>query len=241
MSGSGEHFNRKGETVVDNRTLNALHGEMKTALADPGRFEEAKQLCLTLHSLLHLSEMSGTELPTYEDELWNGLTDAMFRARPLKNASTIAWCLWHITRIEDATTNILIADNVQVFNREPWQKKLNVQVTDTGNAMTDEELSAFSSQIDIQALKQYRIAVGRNTREILKELKAPDLKRKMNPGALKRVMNEGVLIEDKEDSRWLIDFWGSKRVMGLLLTPVTRHLIMHLNEGMRIRQKCLKE
>ena len=54
---------------------------------------------------------------------------------------------------------------------------MNVQVKDTGNAMTDEEIIYFSSRINIPELRNYRIAVGRNTREIISGFKTMDLKR----------------------------------------------------------------
>jgi len=48
---------------------------------------------------------------------------------------TIAWNIWHMTRIEDITANMLIMDSSQILDDE-WLEKMSIQVKDTGNAMT---------------------------------------------------------------------------------------------------------
>jgi len=83
------------------------------------------------------------------------------------------------------------------------------------------------------------MAVGRKTREIIIEFRPEDLKRKMEPARLQRIMDEGAVVDDERAS-WLIDFWGRKNVAGILLMPVTRHHIVHLNESMSARRKCSK-
>jgi hypothetical protein len=86
-------------------------------------------------------------------------------------------------------------------------------------------------------LRNYRIATGRKTREIIRGLQPADLKRKMEPARLQRVLDEGAVL-DVEGEKWLIDFWGKKTVAGILLMPVTRHPLVHLNEAMRLKKKC---
>ena len=53
---------------------------------------------------------------------------------------------------------------------------------------------------------------------------------------LNRILNEGGVL-DVEGSRWLLDFWGKKNVAGLILMPVTRHQLVHLNDSMKIKKK----
>jgi hypothetical protein len=81
---------------------------LKDLIQKPDRFDEAIKLCLDMHSLVHTSEMSKTGIKTYEDGLWDGLSEETFRAKPTAKDASIAWNIWHLTRIEDITVNILI-------------------------------------------------------------------------------------------------------------------------------------
>lgn len=190
-----------------------------------------------MHSLAHASEMSGTAARTFEDELWKDLEEHAFRTMPTPKDVTIAWNIWHITRIEDITANILIADDTQVINGNDWPLKMNVSIFDTGNAMTDAEIIAFSSAVNMNGLRDYRIAVGRKTVEIIKHLRPEDLKRKFKPAQLQRILDEGGVLEG-EGSKWLLDFWGRKTVAGILLMPITRHQIVHISDSFKLKEKC---
>ncbi|MBC2578773.1 DinB family protein [Clostridium sp. DJ247] len=213
---------------------------LKSIMMKLDKFDETIKLCLDQHSMVHISEMSQTNVVTFEDELWEGLDEITFRTMPTaKDEATIAWCLWHSTRIEDITMNILVADDTQVINSDNWLEKMNVKIYDTGNAMTNEEIIDFSLSIDIQELRNYRKVVGRKTREIIKKFEPSDLKRKMEANRLQRVLDEGGVL-NVEGANWLIDFWGRKNVAGILLMPVTRHHIVHINESIQLKQKCRK-
>lgn len=210
----------------------------KSIVLKPERFDEAVKLCLELHAMVHSSEMSLINSVTFEDEVWKGLDEETFRCMPSSKDVTIAWNLWHLTRIEDITMNILVANQIQVINTENWLERMNVQVMDTGNAMTDQEIIDLSSRIHMQELRNYRIAVGRKTREIISGLKPFDLKRKMNNTQdLQRIYDEGAVLEH-EDSKWLVDFWGRKNVAGILLMPITRHQMVHINDSICLKRKC---
>jgi hypothetical protein len=206
----------------------------------PDRFKEAIALCLEMHSLVHISEVSGTDAETFEDYVWDGLDETTFRSMPTAKDDTIAWNIWHITRIEDITANILIAGGIQVFLSNNWPAKMNVTITDTGNAMTSEEIVSFSTAIDMAQLREYRKAVGLRIQEILRKLQPGDLKRKVASNGLQRILDEGGVLE-VEGSKWLIDFWGKKTIAGILLMPITRHQIVHLNDCLRIKEKYQKK
>jgi hypothetical protein len=221
------------------KSWNPNQALLKLLLSKKDKFDEAIRLCLQMHSSVHTSEMSGCASGTYEDELWNGLDENSFRTIPKGMSASIAWNLWHLSRIEDITANILIADNAQVMNEKRLQK-LNTTILDTGNAMTVEEIEEFSRQVNMKELRKYRIAVGRKTRKIVSGLSSGDIKRKMRPDQLKRIIDEGGVLE-VEGSSWLIDFWGRKTVAGILFMPITRHQAVHMNEALRIKEKLLKK
>lgn len=196
-------------------------------------FEAAIQLALELHASTHSGEVSGSAEPTYFDQLINGLQPGDFRVMPTEKDETIAWQVWHIARIEDLVANLLIAESPQVFT-SAWAEKLGVPVKDTGNAMTDAEIMAFSKQVDVEALLGYWGAVGRRTREVIKALAPADMKRKPRPEALAKLVEEGGLLA-VEGSLWLKDFWGRHTVAGLLILPLTRHHVIHLPDSYRIK------
>ncbi|GHV41364.1 hypothetical protein FACS189490_08110 [Clostridia bacterium] len=214
---------------------NPKQAALKEAITKSGRFDEAIRLCLELHGSVHSSLVSRSDSPTFFDEIWRGLTRKAFETMPTTKDVTIAWNIWHITRIEDITANILIADGAQVLDDE-WLHRLGVTVRDTGNAMTDEEILELSHSIDMSALRAYSDAVGIRTREIIGALAAVDLKRKMKPESVKRILEEGGVTEHK-DSIWLLDFWGGKTVAGILLMPITRHQIMHMNDCTKLKSR----
>ncbi|MBP7175819.1 MAG: DinB family protein [Thermoclostridium sp.] len=206
-------------------------------ITDAGRLEEAVGLALELHAFVHASESDNFGSKTLEDELWEGLDRKAFITMPTPKDVTIAWNLWHITRIEDLTVNILIADARQVF--DDWQAKLKVEVKDTGNAMNDDEILALSAALDMTELRNYRRAVGVRTREVLLGLKPGDMKAKVKKERLNRILEEGGVLE-AEGSKWLLDFWGKKNIAGLIMMPVTRHQVVHLNDSFKLKKKCRK-
>jgi len=200
---------------------NPKQQQLREALSDSARFEEAMRICKELHGIVHASAVSSGAVPSVFDEVWENID----------RKATIAWNIWHITRIEDLTVNILVANGAQVLD-EAWLERLGTTVRDTGNAMSDPEAEAFSLTLNRDALRAYRTAVGLRTREILDALAPGDLKRKFPPESLARIKQEGGVTEHK-DSVWLLDFWGRKTVAGILLMPVTRHQIVHLSSCVR--------
>ena len=112
--------------------LSEKHKELSRIIRKPSMLEQAAQLFLEIHASLHLSRISGTQ-PNEVDALLSDLTDSEYAVMPSGRDETIAWVLWHIARIEDLTMGILAAKGNQLFNEE-WQKRLNVSITDTGNA-----------------------------------------------------------------------------------------------------------
>lgn len=117
-----------------------------------------------------------------------------------------------------------------------WMNRLNAAIRDTGNAMNRDEIRQFSNKIKMDELKNYRIETGRRTQKIISGLKPPDLKREMTERQLKRLYDEGCVL-DVEGSSWLADFWGRKKVAGILLMPITRRQVVHLNKSLKIKEK----
>jgi hypothetical protein len=218
---------------------NPKQAALRESLPKSDRFDETIRLCLELHGLVHSGNVTIQKRPTPLDELFDGLTKEAFSVMPSPKDTTIAWNIWHITRIEDITANILINDGKQVLNNT-WLKKLKSSICDTGNAMTKNEIKNWSKFLNMEMLRRYRNEVGQRTQSILKNLTFPDLKQKMKLESVNRILAEGGVTSHK-DSIWLLDFWGKKAVAGILLMPITCHQIIHLSGSMKLKQKILKQ
>lgn len=213
--------------------LSELHKELNAVIRKQDKLIEAKRLFFDLHTKLHLSSMIGAE-QNEVDALLNDLLSYEYRVMPTAKDETIAWVLWHLARIEDLTMGVLVANGEQLFDSE-WKNQMHTPISDTGNALTDDEIIELSRQINIDSLITYRNAVGQRTREIVKSLSASDMKRKVDTQRLEIIKKTGGVTNQKE-SLWLLDFWGKKDVAGILLMPPTRHVILHLNDCCKWKQ-----
>src|SRR5574344_781275 len=211
--------------------------KLSQLLSKPDTFDQAIQLSLQMHDSVH--DLKKETTPTVYQSLIDDLAPPVIIYRPSNSFSSIAWNIWHITRIEDAISNIVIADTEQILNKE-WLDKLNITITDTGNAFTEQDVDTFGRMIDTNELFKYRKAVGRNTQKIIKTLQAADRKRKPTKEQLDRIIKEQVLTKEKE-SIWLLDFWVGKTISGLLTMPITRHQIVHINDCLNLTEKYKRD
>jgi hypothetical protein len=217
-----------------NQSLNKQQTELRRLLASPSQHDQAIALFLRYHAMLHSARVAPTESWSYEDTILNDMTEEQIRRIPPNCNHSIAWLLWHMTRCEDITMNLLVAGRPQVLQRDNWLERLRITVQDTGNAMSRAEITQFSAVIDIDALRAYRVAVGRRTREIVSQLGPEELQQKVAPGRLQQVWAEGALVEA---ARGIADYWGKRTKAGLLLMPATRHNIVHLNEALLLKRR----
>ncbi|WP_312648227.1 DinB family protein [Aminipila sp.] len=200
--------------------------------------ESAIELALKMHTMVHFKSMlPNSQIETFWDDIWSGLTDEQLAVMPSRKDNTIAWCLWHITRIEDIVSNLLINQGSPIFD-EQWKVALNINISDTGNAMKDSEMIAFSQQINKNELVKYSNTVGHQTQEIIRSLTAEKLKQRPTLESLERIVEHGGLIQHR-NSIWLKDFWGKKTIAGLVLLPLTHHHVMHMNEAVSMRERIL--
>lgn len=203
-------------------------------------FNTTIDMCLNQHSMVHTSAMSNNKQVTIEDELWNNITEEIFRGFVNSDHGTIARNMWHTTRIEDITMNLLVAEDQQVFKTDNWQERLNITIQDTGNAMTNKEVIEFSSNVDMSELIKYRTEVGKKSQQIIKSLTYISLKQKIKSSGLKAILDQGAVL-DVDGANWLIDFWAKKNIAGILLMPATRHNMVHINQSKRIKNRLIKK
>jgi len=210
--------------------LSEKHQELNKIIRKKEMLESSKKLFLEIHEKLHRSSVSNSE-HNEVDELLDDLSPKEYSIMLSNKDETIAWVIWHIARIEDLTMNILVNSGEQIFDKE-WKGRLNVNITDTGNILSNDEIIDLSENINIDELLAYRNAVGKQTRMIVNNIIADDMRRKVSNFGLVKILKEGGVTEDK-GSIWLLDFWGKKDVAGILLMPPTRHVMLHLNDCCR--------
>jgi hypothetical protein len=208
--------------------------ELRRIMMKFNQHDRAIELFLNQHAMLHSARVSQTDLWSFEDAVLDDMAEEQFRRIPRNCDHSVAWLIWHIARCEDITMNLLVAGSPQVLHRDNWLERMKITVRDTGNTMDAAEIVNFSDTIDIEALRAYRVAVGRRTREIVKQLQPEQLKQKVDPARLEWVLAEGAVVEA---ARELIDYWGGRTIAGLLLMPPTRHNFIHLNEARRVKRK----
>ncbi|GGA80045.1 DinB family protein [Ornithinibacillus halotolerans] len=216
---------------------NENHKIFRECTLIPERHKEAVHVLQTLHSFLHVSIDSLNSKLTLADDLLENLEGETFRQYPVSTPDTknsIAWHLWHMTRIEDMTMNILIDDNKQVLHMSNWLEQMNIPFTHSGNDMSVEEITLLSSTINLNALLEYRKSVGKQTQEIISRLIPGQFRMKIDQKKINRLFDEHAL---QKKSQWLAEYWSKKDIGGLFLMPATRHNFIHLNKCIRIKNK----
>ena len=216
------------------KLLNKQQTELRHVIMRPDQHDQAIRLFLRQHAMLHSVKMAQRDLWSFEDDVLNDMTEEQVRRIPRNCEHSIAWCIWHIARIEDVTMNLLVAGSPQVMHRKNWLERMRMTIHDTGNAIDKEGVAQLSATIDFEALRLYRMTVGRRTREIVQQLQPEELKQKVDPIRVQQVMDEGAVVEA---ARGIVDYWSRRSIAGLLLMPATRHIIVHLNEALQLKRR----
>ena len=152
------------------------------------------------------------------------------------HSKTLAYSIWHIFRIEDIVAHEMIAEDRQVLLGRGFQAAIRSPIITTGNELAGEEIVGFSKQLDVRELYRYAREVMKSTDEILAGLEHSDLKRKFGEDMVEKLGATGCVSGD-ESARWLIGYWCSKDVRGLVKMPFSRHWIMHIEAMRRIKAK----
>jgi hypothetical protein len=109
--------------------------------------------------------------------------------------------------------NLLIANTEQIFEEGNWLAKTDSSISHTANAMSVDEIAELSARLNIAALREYRIAVGQRTREIVKTLEPSTLKKKVDPAQITRVAEKSLV---HKDAPGIIEYWRKRNIAGLL-------------------------
>lgn len=218
-------------------SIGGKYEELKQSLKETD-LEKIKALALEVHAMVHPAEISGRSEKTVADYVLDYMLSGHQNVLvPRENYETdlhyagtktvpLCWQFWHTYRIEDLVSNILMANQDQIFNAE-WQRKIGASITDTGNALEFNEAAAFGKEIRVEALREYMIAVGKNTRRIIESLTFEQIQSMVPEEWVMRILEVGGVTTDFR-SVWLLVFWGRLTRGGMILTPMTSHHMMHL-------------
>ena len=211
--------------------------ELKQALKGTD-LERIKELTLEVHAMVHPAEISGRNEKTIADYVLDYMLSGNQNVLvPRENHDTdlhyagtktvpVCWQFWHTYRIEDLVSNILMSNQEQIFNSE-WQRKISASITDTGNALEFDEVVEFGRGIHAEALREYMLAVGKNTRGIIEGLTLEQIQSMVPEEWVMRILEVGGVTTDFR-SVWLLVFWGRLTRGGMISTPMTNHHLMHL-------------
>lgn len=141
------------------------------------------EMFLERHEQLHATLVPNLLRPLSLDQIRN---------RPVPFVNSIAWILWHMARTEDFAFTSIVGERTQVLDHN-WIRCLNVPLIHQGTGMNDQEVSEFSTQVDVAALQQYYHAVGNSTHEVVRSLETEQLGAVPNEKHVRRVLiDEGV-------------------------------------------------
>lgn len=158
--------------------------------------------------------------------VWESVPHNLMRQRPHPRLNSIAWILWHMTRVEDAGLNRFVTDGEQVLDEAPWMERMNLPWRHNGGEMTFPEVDELSQRVDLPALQAYSRAVQARTRRIVSQLSLDDLSQAMGEERLRKILvDEGLAFRQAED--YLQNYLGwskGKCLMNFALTHPYQHL-----------------
>jgi DinB superfamily len=151
---------------------------------------DVRDLFLDQHAAMHSAAVGGNKMSAWE-RTFSGLSDEQMRVRPREDLNSLAWLAWHIARAEGIFLNTILGGRTQLFDDEGWAKRLAVARRDFGIGMTGAEVTELTRQIEVGALREYRDAVGRRTREVVSGFKPQDWEGTVAADAVQRAATQG--------------------------------------------------
>jgi DinB superfamily len=191
---------------------------------------DARDLLLEEHSAVHATSVGGNKFSLAE-RTFAGLTDDQMRMRPREDLNSLAWIMWHIARAEDVMTNVIVNRGQQVFD-DGWSSRVKISRPDFGIGMSMAEVAALSAAVDVAALRDYRDAVGRRTREIVSAYGPADWEGEVTADAAERAGALGCFGTRREA---LVKGMTGRPRRAVLSAICVMHSASHLGEGATVR------
>ena len=149
-------------------------------------------------------------------DLRTGLSDDQWRRRPHPGVNPIAWLVWHAARVEDVGVNAFIANRPQVLHAGGWLDRMKTTRRDVGTGMTEAEVDALCTTLDLEGLRGYWEAVGRATLEVVESLRGEAIDDVVPAARVRQAAaTDGVVAAS---AGWLTEFWAKGRTRAWMLT-----------------------
>ena len=184
---------------------------------------------LSQHAALHAADVSGRVFPA--QRIFGELSDEQMRARPGPGLNSPVWLLWHMARTEDVAVNLVVAGGDQVLDDE-WVRRMNVRWRIIGTGMTEDEVADMTAHADVAAVRAYRSAVGRRTREAVQALRPDAWDELVGEEDIKRAGAAGALRDWIEGRAYPWLGWSRADQLG---SSALRHNTAHIGEAITIR------
>ena len=168
--------------------------------------------------------------PLYEFYIgtaWESISEDLMRQRPYPQVNSVAWSLWHLTRVEDAGLNLFVTEGSQVLD-ESWMQRLNIPWRHQGSGMTFPEVDELNQRIDLQALRDYSDAVQARTREIVSQLTPESLDTVIEEARLREILIDKGLAHSNPDG--LIGTYRGWTKGKCLMNFALTHPFQHIGE-----------
>ena len=113
---------------------------------------------------------------SYVLEVENLTTEQMF-FRPTPDANSIAFLMWHFSRIEDSIFHSQVSknDGPTIWEQKQWDKRFNLSTEDAGMGFSPDQVALI--QPDKEILIKYAEAVRLSIQSILDNMNDDDLDR----------------------------------------------------------------
>ncbi|MDR7523615.1 MAG: DinB family protein [Armatimonadota bacterium] len=197
---------------------------------------DALEMFLRDHAVVHSARVAEAEGQfSLEDGSLRGLSDEQIRLRP-GGWNSLAWLLWHMARCEDVAANVIVAGRRQVLDEGDWARRLRVDRRDIGTGMSDDEVADLSVRIDVPSLREYRVAVGRRTREVARALPPRAWDEIVDAAAVQRAVAVGAF---GPNAGRLAGFWEGKSRAWFLYWLAVGHNYWHLGQAAWVREMIL--
>ena len=145
----------------------------------------------------------------------DGVTDEELLYRPDDHANSIAWLIWHLTRIED--DHVCAAASIdQIWTSQGWERRFDLPFdpADTGFGHDDEDVAQVVC--DGQLLLGYHDAVA------------------------ERVISYVSTLEDEDLSRIVDRRWEPPVTLGVRLVSVISDALQHAGQAAYVRGIVLR-
>lgn len=188
---------------------------------------DARELFLAQHTAVH-SVAVGNNPGSAAERTFAKLSDDQMRVRPREDLNSLAWIMWHIARAEDIMLNPVLHNRDQVLD-DAWLKRLGITRRDFGIGMKSDEVTALTKAIDIGALREYRDAVGRRTRELVGAYKDADWGGNIEPASLEKAAAQGAFGPP------IVKLFSNRPRSAVMSGIALFHASGHMGEGVTVR------